>query len=93
VTAINDAPIAVDDDATTDEDTPVVINVLANDSDVEGDTLTVSAVTPGTNGTVTINPDGTLTYTPAANFAGSDTFTYTINDGNGGSDTATVNVV
>src|SRR5690606_13534356 len=65
--------------------------VLANDSDVENDVLSISAATDGTNGTVT--HDGTsVTYTPDADFNGSDSFTYTVSDGNGGFDTATVNV-
>ena len=57
-----------DDTATTDEDTPVDINVLANDSDSDGDTLNVVSVTQGANGTVSINPDKTVRYAPAANF-------------------------
>ena len=87
----NPAPIAVDDVATTNEDTPVTIAVLSNDSDPDGDTLTVTAAS-APNGTVVINPDGTITYTPAANFNGTDTITYTISDGNGGTSTATVTV-
>jgi VCBS repeat-containing protein len=86
VTAVNDAPVAGDDSATTDEDTPVTITVGANDSDVDGDALTVSSSAPG----VTVNPDGTLTFTPAAGFNGSQSFTYTVSDGKGGTDTATV---
>ena len=54
-----------DDTATTDEDTPVDINVLANDSDSDGDTLNVVSVTQGANGTVSINPDKTVRYAPA----------------------------
>lgn len=92
VNAVNDAPVATNDSATTDEDNAVTIPVLTNDSDVDGDTLTVSSVTQGTNGSVTINSNGTVTYTPNANFNGSDSFTYTISDGNGGTATATVNV-
>ena len=93
VTITQDAgPIANNDTATTDEDTPVNINVLANDSDSDGDTLNVVSVTQGANGTVSINPDKTVRYAPAANFFGSDSFTYTVNDGHGGTATATVNV-
>ncbi len=66
--------------------------MLANDSDPDGDALTVASVTQGTDGGVTDNGDGTLTYTPDAGFTGTDSFTYTIDDGNGGSDTATVTV-
>ena len=93
VTITQDAgPIANDDTATTDEDTPVDINVLANDSDPDGDTLNVVSVTQGANGAVSINPDKTVHYAPAVNFFGSDSFTYTIDDGHGGTATATVNV-
>ena len=91
INEVNDPPTAVDDAAVTDEDTAVIIGVLANDTDPENDPLTVSAVTQGTNGTVTNN--GTdVTYTPNADFNGSDSFTYTVSDGNGGTDTANVNV-
>ena len=86
------APIANNDSATTDEDNPVNINVLANDTDSDGDTLSVFSVTQGTNGSVSINPDKTVRYAPALNFFGSDSFTYTIDDGHGGQSTATVNV-
>src|SRR5215213_9423144 len=85
------APTANNDTATTDEDTPVDINVLANDVEPDGDTLNVISVTQGANGTVSINPDKTVHYAPNLNFFGSDSFTYTIDDGHGQS-TATVNV-
>ena len=91
VAAVNDAPVAVNDTATTAEDTPVTIPVLANDSDVDGGVLTVTAASAG-RGSVVVNANGTLTYTPAANFNGSDTITYTISDGQGGTATATVAV-
>jgi hypothetical protein len=86
------APIANNDTATTDEDTPVDINVLANDSEPDGDTLNINSITQGANGTVSINPDKTIHYAPASNFFGSDSFTYTIDDGHGGTATATVDV-
>ncbi|HEX6902960.1 MAG TPA: Ig-like domain-containing protein [Thermoanaerobaculia bacterium] len=92
VTAVNDAPTANADSATVAEDGSVDISVLANDTDPENDTLSVTAVTQGTNGAVVINANGTVTYTPAANFSGTDSFTYTISDGNGGTATGTVNV-
>ncbi len=92
ITALNDPPLAQDDAVSTDEDTAVVVPVLVNDSDPDGDGLAVSDVTQGANGGVAINVDGTVTYTPNANFNGADSFTYTITDGNGGFDTATVNV-
>ena len=80
-----------DDTATTDEDTPVDINVLANDSDSDGDTLNVVSVTQGANGTVSINPDKTVRYAPART-SSARSFTYTVDDGHGGTATATVNV-
>jgi T1SS-143 domain-containing protein len=93
VVAVNDAPVASNDTASTPEDTPVVINVLANDSDVESNPLSVTGATAA-NGTVTVDPvTGELTYTPNANFNGSDTISYTVSDGNGGVSTGTVTVV
>jgi len=86
-------PVAADDQATTEEDVAVIIDVLANDTDINpGDTLSISAVTQGTHGQVTINNDDTITYTPGAGFVGADQFTYTISDGQGGTDTATVDL-
>jgi large repetitive protein len=89
VRPVNDAPVAANDSAATPEDTPVTINVLGNDGDVDGDPLTVTAAT-SPNGAVTINPDGTITFVPTANFNGPTTITYTISDGKGGTSTATV---
>ncbi len=86
----NPAPLATDDGTQTPLDTPVTIAVLGNDTDPDGDDLTLTAVGTPVNGTVVINPDGTLTYTPDAGFTGTDSFTYTINDGQGGVSTATV---
>ena len=82
VTPVNDAPVAVDDDATTDEDVPVDINVLANDSDIDGalDTASVVVTDAPTNGVATVNPDGTITYTPDADYVGPDAFTYAVCD-------------
>jgi Bacterial Ig domain len=71
----NRQPIAVDDTASTTVDTPVTIAVLANDSDPDGDPLTVTGVTPGAHGAVATTPNGSLTYTPAAGFTGVDHFT------------------
>ncbi|HSA76989.1 MAG TPA: Ig-like domain-containing protein [Nitrosarchaeum sp.] len=90
VNPINDAPIGQNNTATTPENTSVIISVLNNDSDVDGDSLTVSSITQGANGTVTTN--GTITtYTPQPNFHGVDSFTYTVSDGLL-TDTATVTV-
>jgi hypothetical protein len=86
------APTANNDTATTNEETPVDVNVLANDVEPDGDTLSVIAVTQGANGSVSVNPDKTVHYAPATNFFGSDSFTYTIDDGHGGQSTATVDV-
>jgi hypothetical protein len=88
----NRPPSAEDDQATTDEDTPVGIAVLGNDEDLDGDTLTVTGTGAPSNGSVTTEADNTLSYTPGADFNGTDSFSYTISDGNGGTDTATVSV-
>jgi hypothetical protein len=88
----NRNPVAVDDTATTVNGFPVTINVLANDSDPDGDPLTVTGVTDPPNGTAVNNGDGTVTYTPDCGFFGIDSFDYTISDGQGGTDTGTVTV-
>jgi len=90
--ATNTNPDAVDDNVTILEDSGAnTISVLSNDTDAEGDTLSITAVTQGAHGSV-VNNVTSVSYTPATHFFGSDSFTYTISDGNGGSDTATVNV-
>jgi hypothetical protein len=91
-TISNPEPIAQGDTATTLEDTPVAIAVLANDDDPDGDALTVAEVTQGANGTVVINADDTVGYTPNADVHGTDTFTYTVRDADGATDTVTVTV-
>jgi hypothetical protein len=91
ITPVNDAPVAATDTATTKRSTAVVIDVLANDSDVEDDSLTIVSVTKGANGNTTI-VNGQVRYGPKSGFTGTDTFTYTISDGNGGTATATVTV-
>ncbi|MHC4477287.1 MAG: GEVED domain-containing protein [Planctomycetota bacterium] len=90
--AVNNPPEANDDTVVTLQDTPVMIEVLANDGDPDDDPLTVDSVTQGENGSAEINEDNTVTYTPNPGFYGPDTFTYTISDGRGGTDTATVTV-
>jgi hypothetical protein len=87
----NHPPVAVADSATTLEGTPVAINVLANDSDPDGDTLMISASSLPGNGTLSIN-GGIMTYTPNAGFTGADGFTYHIIDGKGGVASANVSV-
>jgi hypothetical protein len=85
-------PNAISDSVSLTEDTEKTINVLANDTDPDGDALTVTAVGDAAKGSAVLNADGTITYTPAPDFNGSDTFTYTVSDGNGGTDTAAVQV-
>ena len=90
--AVNRPPVANADTAATVGTTPVRITVLANDSDPDGDPLTVTATTSPARGSVVINADRTVTYTPSARFQGTDTFGYTLSDGRGGTTTATVTV-
>ena len=85
-----DPPIIGDDLAVTDEDTAVDIEVLGNDMAADGSALTVQSVTPGANGTTSINGNGSIQYIPGTNFNGDDSFTYTIADAYNGTATATV---
>ncbi|MDF4980498.1 tandem-95 repeat protein [Vibrio parahaemolyticus] len=81
VTPVNDSPVAVDDTVSTQEDTVVIIDVLPNDSDVDGDKLSIqSASVPKEQGTVEV-VDGKLVFTPAENFNGDAEITYTVTDG------------
>jgi VCBS repeat-containing protein len=98
---LNDTPTAKDNGGSTDEDTPVTLHVLANDTDPDvHDTLTVTSInTSSTRGQVTLNADGSITYDPRGQFdsldAGQtdhDSFTYRVSDGHGGTDDATVTV-
>jgi VCBS repeat-containing protein len=91
----NAAPVANDDAFTMPEDgalTLVAPGLLANDTDANGDVLSVTSVTAPAHGALVANSDGSFTYTPNANYNGADSFTYTISDGNGGTATATVSV-
>ena len=96
VTPANDPPVAVDDEESTDEDTPITGDVLTNDSDPEGDNLTVNTtqITGPTNGTLVLNANGTFTYTPNDMFNGTDSFVYEVCDDGSPSlcDRATVNI-
>ena len=88
----NQAPVANNDSVTTDPEVALIIDVLANDTDADtGDTLTVSAVTPPTNGSV-VNNNIDVTYTPNTGFSGTDTFSYIATDGTSASNSATVTV-
>jgi CshA-type fibril repeat protein len=105
---VNDAPLTTDDIIVVNEDTPVNGNALNNDTDVEGDTLTVTQFTiAGVSGTFTagdtatipnvgtivVNADGTFTFTPDANYNGMvPVITYTVSDGNGGTDTGDIKI-
>ena len=91
--ALNNLPIANDDVVSTAEQTIVSINVLANDSDPDGDEISVTSIdSVPANGMAIINADGEISYTPNAGFIGADSFTYTITDANGDSASATVTV-
>lgn len=91
VTVANQAPVANSDLAVTILNTPVSIQVFANDSDTDGGTLSLTAVTQGANGSVTFS-GSTVTYNPNNGYSGDDSFTYTISDGQTGTATGTVNV-
>jgi Ca2+-binding RTX toxin-like protein len=96
ITPVNDAPVAKDDTGlTTAFNTALTIlpaTLLANDNDVDGDTLTITGVSGAANGVVAINSAGNVVFTPTAGFSGLTTFSYTIGDGKGGTATATVSV-
>ena len=93
--AVGGPLVAVDTQATTDENTPVEVDVLATDAFVHGDQLTLSLVSGPANGQAVVNSNGTpgyetITYTPSAYFSGTDSFVYQVSDGYGNSATATV---
>src|SRR5207248_10823934 len=96
ITAGNRAPVANVDAYTTVQDIPLAINaaagVLANDTDVDGDPLTAALVTSVAHGSLTLNADGSFTYSPVAGYSGPDSFTYRANDGTADSNTATVSL-
>jgi VCBS repeat-containing protein len=95
VTAVNDVPAATDDAWSTAEDTVLTVpapGVLGNDGDVDGDSLSAALASGPAHGTVALNANGSFTYTPAANFNGTDSFTYRAGDGDLTSDPATVTI-
>jgi hypothetical protein len=91
-TTPNTPPVAAGDLRTTGENTPLVVNVLDNDTDADGDPLTASLVAGPANGTLALNGSGSFTYTPAPGFNGTDSFTYVANDGQANSNPATVTI-
>src|SRR5439155_1110687 len=90
--AINTAPVAANDSATTNKGVPATIAVLANDTDANGDVLSATSLSLPANGTTVANANGTVTYTPKVGFVGSDSFTYKASDGSATSNVATVTV-
>ncbi len=95
VVSVNDLPIAVNDSYVTDEETSLNVvapGVLANDTDGDGDLLVATVLSQPAHGVLSLNPDGSLGYTPAANYNGSDSFTYKANDGTVNSSAATVTI-
>ncbi len=88
VTPVNDAPDAVDDASRTALNTPVTFAVLGNDTDVDGDTLSVFGTPTSEDGAVVVNADGTLTFTPTTGFTGVASVSYTVTDPSGLTDTA-----
>lgn len=94
INPVNDAPVPGDDLISTAPGTAITISVLENDTDIDGDMLSVTAVSVPTQGIVTFNGAGTeVTYTPVLGYLGADSFTYTLEDGQGGSVTGVVQIV
>ncbi len=93
ITNGNAAPVAQDDNVSGGLGSTINGNVLENDTDIEGDTLTVTPLSQPTNGTLELQNTGLFSYSPDDGFTGNDSFTYTVSDGNGGSDTATVSIL
>ena len=95
VLPVNDAPVAVNDIFSVDEDSSLIIGaagVLGNDTDADGDTLTTVLASGPTHGTLNLNGDGSFTYAPSNNYAGTDAFTYRVLDGATNSGVAMVSI-
>jgi VCBS repeat-containing protein len=95
VSAVNDTPTAADDAYSTAEDTALTVaapGVLGNDSDLDGDSLSATVESPPAHGSLSLNANGSFTYTPAANYNGSDSFTYRASDNTAESSPATVTI-
>lgn len=93
VLSVDDMPVAINDSATTEINMAVTIDVLANDTDVDGGPMTVVSSSNPVSGTVVINSGESITYTPDTGFTGADSFTYTLNGGSSATVTITVNDV
>jgi len=89
-TCVNDAPVAASDSATTNEDETVHVHVLTNDVDVDDDTLVITDASGASHGTLSLAIVDAVAYTPDPGFCGEDSFNYTVDDGNGGTDQGTV---
>nr|MDJ0825827.1 Ig-like domain-containing protein [Rhodobacter sp.] len=87
----NSDPVAIDDVVSVDQDGTILIDAADNDTDLDGDTLTVTAVSGATNGTASVEA-GQVRYTPNPGFFGTEQLTYTVDDGNGGSDTGQIDI-
>src|SRR5207249_3383958 len=95
ITPVNDPPVAANDSYSVNEDTTLTVaaaGVLANDSDIDSPTITAILVSGPAHGTLSLNANGSFTYTPAANYNGPDSFTYKANDGSLDSNVATVHI-
>lgn len=92
VNGVAQAPVARPDTLTLAEDTTGIVDVLANDSDPDGDALTLTGITAPSHGVATYGPGGLVTYAPARDFSGSDTLSYTVSDGTGRTATGTLTI-
>ena len=92
-TEVNNRPVAINDEATTESNIPLKINILSNDKDPDGDKLSLIGVSRPSKGTIESDDDGTITYSPLKSWSGTERFTYSISDGRGGVATSTVTVV
>ena len=92
-TEVNNRPVAINDEATTESNIPVKINILSNDKDPDGDKLSVMGVSHPVKGTIESDADGTIAYSPLKSWSGTERFGYTISDGRGGVATAAVTVI
>ncbi|HUL00881.1 MAG TPA: cadherin-like domain-containing protein, partial [Nitrospirota bacterium] len=95
IVPVGSSPVAVNDSYSANQGTPLTVvapGVLSNDTDPQGKALTAQLVSGPDNGTLTLNTDGSFTYTPVTNYVGNDSFTYQANDGTANSNIATVSI-